>query len=105
MLGLARLVHRDRMRMIERRLKAALATEARDELGRRAELVREHLQRDLPIRVDVGRAVDDGHPTAAEDPIDPVAPDCRALRMSISRTLLNRSKTLRRDGRKSQERG
>ena len=39
-LGLARLVHGDHVRVLERRLQPALAPEALDELGVRAELAR-----------------------------------------------------------------
>jgi hypothetical protein len=65
-LGLPGLVHGDHVRMRERRVQAALAAEAADELGVGAELGTEHLQRDRPAERLVRGLVDRRHAPSAE---------------------------------------
>src|SRR5439155_21667498 len=77
-LRLARFVHGDGVRVVEGRLEAALAAKAVDELGGGAQLLGEHLESHLSVHILVTCAVDDRHPTPAEDPLDPVAADDRA---------------------------
>ena len=70
---LARLVDGDDVRVLERRLHAALAAKALDERLVEGELAVEDLESDLATGLDVASAVDSGHPAATEQALDAVA--------------------------------
>ena len=53
----------------------ALAAEPLAERLVQAQLRAQHLQRDGPVEHELARLVDDAHPAAAEDPLDPVVAD------------------------------
>ncbi len=69
---LAGVVDGDDVRMLERCREPRLAQEALAERAVRGELRREQLQRDVAVEREIVRAVDDAHPTAPDDRLDPV---------------------------------
>ena len=71
--ALARLVDRDHVRVVERGRELRLAQEAAAEALVAGELGSNQLQRHRALERDVERAVDDAHPAAADDRLDPVA--------------------------------
>ena len=77
---LAAVVDLDDVRMVQTCRGARLAREALDELGVLGVAVREHLDRDLAVQVDVVGEEDARHPAAAEAADDAVAPVEEAVR-------------------------
>ena len=72
---LARVVDRDRRRVVEPRRQPRLAQEALPERGIARELAGDHLQRHRPVEAEVGGTVDDAHPATGEAGVDPVSGD------------------------------
>ena len=75
---LARVVDRHHRRVVEPRGEPRLAQEALAEPLALGELAGDHLQRHRPFEAEVGGAVDDAHPAAGDQRVDPVAGDGRA---------------------------
>ena len=59
--------------MLERRRQPRLAQEALAEAHVLGEVRREQLQRDVAVEREIVGAIDDAHPAAAEQRLDPVA--------------------------------
>ena len=70
---LARVVDRDDVRMLERGRHPRLGEEALAERDVVGELRREQLQCDVTVEREVVSAVDDAHPAAAEQRLQPIA--------------------------------
>ena len=70
---LARRVDREDAGVVDRRGQPRLAQEPLSERVVAGELGCDQLQRDRPVERELGRAVDDAHPAAADDAFDPVA--------------------------------
>ena len=64
--------------MLERHGQLRLAGEALAEALVERKLGRDELQRDRPLQAQVVRAVDDAHPAAADQLVDPVADEVGA---------------------------
>ena len=75
---LARRVDGDHVRVIDRRGHARLALEAIAEGRVVGTLVGDDLDRDRPVQAQVGRRIDDAHPAAADDVLQPPASQLRA---------------------------
>ena len=67
------------VRVLEGRRQARLGPEARGRVLVLHPLGRDQLQRHGAIEIDVHRLVDDAHPAAVEQPVDPVAGEHRAV--------------------------
>ena len=76
---LAGLVDRDDVRVVDRGLQQALAAEALAERVIVAEIDGEELERDRSVQRELGRLVDDAHPSLSEDALDAVARESGAL--------------------------
>ena len=70
---LAGVVDGDDVRVLERGRQPGLAQEALTERAIGGEVRGEQLQRDVAVEREIARAVDDAHPTTADDRLDPVA--------------------------------
>ena len=75
--ALARGVDRDDVGVLDRGRRSHLLQEPGTHGEIVEELRRDHLQRDDPLELQVGGAVDDAHATAADDGLDPVPGDHR----------------------------
>ena len=75
---LAGVVDRDDVRVVDRRGQPRLAQEPLAEAHVLGQLRREDLQRDVAVEREVVGAVDDAHPAAAEQRLQPVAGQLRA---------------------------
>ena len=75
---LARRVHGDQVRVVQRGGDLALAAEAQAELAVLGLLRRDHLQRDLALEALVERAIDDSHPASSRHAPDLVTGEDRA---------------------------
>ena len=73
--GLAGLVDRQHVGMVDRHRRARLAQEALAKAGVAGQLAGEQLQRDVAAEAKIARKVDDGHAAAAEHLLDLVAAD------------------------------
>src|SRR5207248_9049873 len=82
---LARVVDRDDRRVVERRREPRLAQEPLAEANILRELWREELQRHVAVEGEVAGAIDDAHPAAAEQRLDPIAGEFRARKLSAER--------------------
>ena len=86
-------VDRHHVRVLERHGELRLAREALAEALIERQLGRHQLQRDRPLQPQVEGAVDDAHPTAADQLVDPIAdelgadPDLCLIGHGISRPL------------------
>ena len=69
---LAGVVNGDDIRVLERRRQPRLAQEALPERSIRSEVRGKQLQCDVAVEREIARAVDDPHPAAADDRLDPV---------------------------------
>ena len=76
--GLARLVDRDHVGVVERGGQLRLAQEPVAEALVLCERRREELQRHSALQAQILRQVDDAHPAPAQDRLDPVVGDLRA---------------------------
>ena len=74
----ARVVDRHDVRVLERHGELRLAREALAEALVERQLGRHQLQRDRPLQPQVVGAVDDAHPTAADQLVDPIADELGA---------------------------
>src|SRR6266700_3024177 len=88
---LPRVVNRDDRRMIERSSQPRLAQEPLAKPDVLSQLGREQFQRDLAIERQIMRPIDDSHPTATEQYLDPVARQLSAG--SYSGTVCRRAAT------------
>ena len=75
---LARVVDRDDVGVIEAGGEARLAQEPLAEALVAAEVAGDHLQRHLAIEGEMGRPVDDAHPAARDQRVEPVPAESRA---------------------------
>jgi hypothetical protein len=73
----ARLVDRDDARVLERGGEPRLVEEAHPEALVLGQFGRDQLQRDRPPERQVGRSVDDAHPSAADHRLDLIAGEVR----------------------------
>jgi hypothetical protein len=76
--GLARLVDRDHVRVVERGCELGLAQEPLPEPLVLGELRRQELEGDIALQARVMGAVDDAHATASDERLDPVAEELGA---------------------------
>ena len=71
-IGVADLVDRDQVRMVQARGGAGLVGESREPLGVAGERFGQHLQRDGAVELDVLGAIDLAHAAASEQRPDPI---------------------------------
>jgi hypothetical protein len=72
---LSRGMHRNHVRMLDRRRRPRLPEEALADQPVLEQLGRDHLERDDPLELELAGPVDDAHPATADDRLDPITGD------------------------------